>query len=152
MRYFIGHTNAATRKPWEDFVNVLYGIDPCEQEDRWKTCIREVDNTLGFLAGEFYVRENFNEYAKERGTHLVENISAAFIEIFAELDWIDPETKEAAVRKVKNRVKVGYNDASPNMTDPVDLARYRPFGGFVLNGSDTTKKLKAVRTGNLIIT
>ena len=96
---------------------------------RWrKTCIREVDNTLGFLAGEFYVRENFNAYAKERGTHLVENIRAAFIEIFAELDWIDPETEEAAVRKVKNlRVKVGYNDASPNMTDPVDLARYKPF-------------------------
>jgi len=60
IRYFIGHTDVATRKPWEDFVNVLYGIDPCKREDRWKTCIREVDNTLGFLAGEFYVRENFN--------------------------------------------------------------------------------------------
>ena len=121
---------------------------------RWrKTCIREVDNTLGFLAGEFYVRENFNGYAKERGTHLVENIRAAFIEIFAELDWIDPETKEAAVRKVKNlRVKVGYNDASPNMTDPVDLARYRPLGDFLLNRSVTTKMLKSVRTGTLIIT
>jgi len=89
----------------------------------------------------------------ERGTHLVENIRAAFIEIFGELDWFDHDTKEAAIKKVKNlRVKVGYNDASPNMTDPVDLARYRPLSEFLLNGSGTTWKLKSVGTGTLIIT
>jgi len=148
MRYFIGHTDGATRKPWEEFVNVLYGIDPWEEEDRRKRCVREVDDTLGFLAGAFYVRENFKTHTKEWGTHLVDNIRAAFIERFAELDWLDPKTKEVAIRKVKNlRVKVGYNDASPNMTDPVDLARYKPFGEFLLNGSDTTKRLKSSMTG-----
>jgi len=33
------------------------------------------------------------------------------------------------------------------MTDPVDLARYKPFGEFLLNGSDTTKRLKSSMTG-----
>ena len=43
---------------------------------------------------------------QKSGTHLVENIRA---DIFGELDWIDPETKEAAIKKVKNlRIKVGY--------------------------------------------
>lgn len=83
-----------------------------------------MDNTLGFLAGEFYVRKTFAGDAKERGRMVIEQIKDAFIDRFAELDWVDDETREVAVRKVKNlRVKVGYNDASPNITDPVDLAK-----------------------------
>jgi endothelin-converting enzyme len=125
MRGFLGHTSASTRKPWEDFSKVLAGIDPNVKKERWKTCVREMDYTLGFLAGEFYVRKQFSGDAKERGKLVIEQIKDAFVERFDQLDWVDEETREVAVRKVKNlRVKVGYNDASPNMTDPVDLAKY----------------------------
>jgi endothelin-converting enzyme len=125
MRRFLGHTSANVRKPWEDFSQILAGIDPNVRKERWKTCVREMDNTLGFLAGEFYVRRAFGGDAKERGRLMIEQIKDAFVERFAELDWVDDETRKVAVRKVKNlRVKVGYNDASPNMSDPVDLAKY----------------------------
>jgi endothelin-converting enzyme len=125
MRNFISHTSASTRKPWEDFSKILAGIDPYVKKERWKTCVREMDNTLGFLAGEFYVRKQFGGDSKERGKMVIEQIKDAFVERFDELDWIDEETRTVAVRKVKNlRVKVGYNDASPNMSDPVDLAKY----------------------------
>ena len=125
IRNFIGHTSASTRKAWEDFSKTLAGIDPNVKKERWKTCVREMDNTIGFLAGEFYVRKTFGGNAKERGRLTIEQIKDAFVTRFAELDWVDDETREVAVRKVKNlRVKVGYNDASPNMTDPVDLAKY----------------------------
>jgi endothelin-converting enzyme len=125
MRTFIGHTDSKTRKAYEDFAKVLAGIDPNVKKDRWKTCVREMDETLGFLAGEFYVRKTFGGNAKERGRLVIEQIKEAFVERFGELEWVDEETREVAVRKVKNlRVKVGYNDASPNMTDPVDLAKY----------------------------
>jgi endothelin-converting enzyme len=124
MRNYISHTSADTRKSWEDFSKTLAGIDPNVKKDRWKTCVREMDNTLGFLAGGFYVRKTFAGDAKERGRMVIEQIKDAFIDRFAELDWVDDETREVAVRKVKNlRVKVGYNDASPNITDPVDLAK-----------------------------
>jgi endothelin-converting enzyme len=127
MRTFLGHTSISVRKPWENFAKILAGIDPNVKKDRWKTCVREMDNTLGFLAGEFYVRKTFGGDAKERGRLVIEQIKDAFVERFAELEWVDEETREVAVRKVKNlRVKVGYNDASPNMTDPIDLARYAP--------------------------
>lgn len=125
MRTYLGHTSAAVRKPWETFSKVLAGIDPNVKKERWKTCVREMDNTLGFLAGEFYVRKTFGGKAKEQGRLVIEQIKDAFIDRFEELEWVDAETREVAVRKVKNlRVKVGYNDASPNMTDPVDLAKY----------------------------
>ena len=125
MRSFLGHTSASTRKPWEDFSKVLAGIDPNVKKERWKTCVREMDNTLGFLAGEFYVRKQFGGDSKERGIMVIEQIKDAFVERFDEFDWVYEETRTVAIRKVKNlRVKVGYNDASPNMTDPVDLAKY----------------------------
>lgn len=125
MRSFLGHTSASTRKPWENFSKVLAGIDPNVKKERWKTCVREMDNTLGFLAGEFYVRKRFGGDSKERGRMVIEQIKDAFVERFDELDWVDEQTRTVAVRKVKNlRVKVGYNDASPNMSDPVDLAKY----------------------------
>jgi len=125
IRSFVAHTGSTVRKPYEDFSKTLAGIDPNVKKERWKTCVREMDQTLGFLAGEFYVRKMFGGNAKERGRLVIEQIKDAFIERFAELDWVDDKTREVAVRKVKNlRVKVGYNDASPNMTDPVDLARY----------------------------
>jgi len=127
MRNFIGHTNAQTRKPWEDFSKTLAGIDPNIKKERWKTCVREIDYTLGFLAGEFYVRETFGGDSKGRARSTIEQIKDAFVERFGELEWVDDETRTVAERKVKNlRVKVGYNDASPNMSDPVDLAKYVP--------------------------
>jgi endothelin-converting enzyme len=140
MRKYLGHTNAKTRKAWEEFSKVLRGIDPNVKKERWKTCVGEMDNILGFLAGEFYVRKTFGGDAKERGRLIIEQIKDAFIERFAELDWVDDETREVAVRKVKNlRVKVGYNDASPNMTDPIDLAKYlRQLTA--LTGADITRK------------
>jgi len=125
MRTFISHADLKTRKSYEDFSKTLAGIDPNVKKERWKTCVREMDETLGFLAGEFYVRKTFGGNAKERGRIVIEQIKEAFIDRFAELEWVDDETREVAVRKVRNlRVKVGYNDASPNMTDPVDLAKY----------------------------
>jgi endothelin-converting enzyme len=125
MRSYLAHTSRDIRKPWEDFSKVLAGIDPNVKKDRWKTCVRELDNTLGFLAGEYYVRKTFGGDAKARGRLMIDQIKDAFIERFDELEWVDDETKQVAVRKVKNlRVKVGYNDASPNITDPLDLAKY----------------------------
>jgi endothelin-converting enzyme len=124
IREYVAHTSLVVRKPYEDFSKQLAGIDPNAKKERWKTCVAEMDHTLGFLAGEFYVRKVFGGNAKERGRLVIEQIKDAFIDRFAELDWVDEKTREVAVRKVKNlRVKVGYNDASPNMTDPVDLAR-----------------------------
>ena len=124
MRRYITHTGLSIRKPYEDFRNVLAGIDPSVKKDRWKPCVREMDGTLGFIAGEFYVRKQFAGEAKERGRKVIEQIKDAFVERFAELEWVDDETRQVAVSKVKNlRVKVGYNDASPNISDPVDLAK-----------------------------
>jgi endothelin-converting enzyme len=125
MRKYLGHTDAKTRKPWEDFSKVLVGLNPNIKKERWKTCVREMDDTLGFLAGEFYVRRTFGGDAKELARLIIKQIKSSFIDRFAELEWVDDETREVAVQKVKNlRIKVGYNDASPNITDPVDLAKF----------------------------
>ena len=118
----------------------MAGIDPNVITDRWKTCLLETDSTIGFLAGEFWVRKTFGGDAKERGRMVIEQLKDAFVDRFAELDWIDEETRKVAVRKVNNlRVKVGYNDASPNMSDPVDLAKYF-LAAVRLTCLDTTRK------------
>ena len=82
MRRYIGHTDAKTRKPMENFSKILAGIDPNVKKERWKTCVREMDYTLGFLAGEFYVRKTFGGDSKDRARLVIDQIKDAFVERF----------------------------------------------------------------------
>jgi endothelin-converting enzyme/putative endopeptidase len=82
-----------------------------EQRPRWKRAVDVVNSNLGEVVGKVYVARHFPPEAKERMVELVGNIQEAYAEAIAELDWMTPETKEAALVKLeKFTPKIGYPD------------------------------------------
>lgn len=88
---------------------VLSGIEA--QPPRWQTCATTVDNELGDDLGAAWVAKYFPPEAKRRVTALVENLRAALHEQIEQADWMQPETKQAALKKLERvQVMVGYPD------------------------------------------
>ncbi len=88
---------------------VLNGIQV--QEERWKRVQEATDRALGEALGQLYVRRAFSPRAKARMIELVANLRAALKERIEKLDWMGPETKAQALKKLEAfGVKVGYPD------------------------------------------
>jgi putative endopeptidase len=78
---------------------------------RWKTCTREVDRSLGEALGQEFVRRTFSADMKARTQLMTEQIETAMGAEIAALDWMSPETKQEALRKLHAiRNKIGYPD------------------------------------------
>ena len=104
------HLPAAYYDAGFDFFNKkVYGQQ--EPEPRWKRCVDTANGTVGEIVGKFYVEEMFPGDSKEKAEALIVGIQDAFEAGLPELDWMDDETRAAAVEK-KNLLKnkIGYPD------------------------------------------
>src|SRR5215213_4815343 len=82
-----------------------------EQQPRWKRCVGVVDNTLGEALGMEYVRQNFKPETKKRADEMIDQIFKAFGQRLEKLDWMTPQTKTQAARKLSTfKRKIGYPD------------------------------------------
>jgi endothelin-converting enzyme/putative endopeptidase len=94
---------------FEFYLRVLEGQE--EQRPRWKRAVDVVNGSLGEVVGKVYVSRYFPPEAKARMVELVENLQAAYREALEELEWMGPETRQAALVKLeKFTPKVGYPD------------------------------------------
>ncbi|KAJ3275253.1 Endothelin-converting enzyme 2 [Terramyces sp. JEL0728] len=75
------------------------------------SCIDETGDNLRYLSGHIYIKYAFNETQKAAATEMVDNLFSALRRRILELDWMDDSSKNAAVAKLDNIVKiVGYPD------------------------------------------
>ncbi|MEO5989061.1 MAG: M13 family metallopeptidase [Candidatus Eisenbacteria bacterium] len=82
-----------------------------EIQPRWKRCLQAVDQDLGDLLGQVYVRERFTPQARARALKLVRNLEAALGERIVALDWMSEATKAAARVKLDAFAnRIGYPD------------------------------------------
>lgn len=82
-----------------------------EQRPRWKRGTDVVSRSLGEVIGKIYVARHFGPAAKARMVELVENLRGAYGEAIEDLEWMSPETKEAAqVKLARFTPKIGYPD------------------------------------------
>jgi len=82
-----------------------------EQRPRWERGTDLVSGSLGEVIGKVYVKRHFPPEAKARMVELVSNLGAAYGQAISELDWMSPETKEAAQVKLEKFIpKIGYPD------------------------------------------
>jgi putative endopeptidase len=78
---------------------------------RWKTCTRNVDRALGEALGQEFVARTFSVDMKAATQRMTEQIEAAMQQEIEGLDWMSPETKKEALRKLHAiRNKIGYPD------------------------------------------
>jgi len=82
-----------------------------EQQARWKRCVGYTDHGLGEALGQVYVAKVFSPELKQSTLDMVRRIEDAMALRIQQLDWMSPETKEQALRKLHTiRNKIGYPD------------------------------------------
>jgi putative endopeptidase len=78
---------------------------------RWKRILDVEENAMGEALGQLFVKEYFNEKAKQRYSDLVEAIRDAYKDRIKALIWMSGSTKQKALDKLnKITKKVGYPD------------------------------------------
>jgi endothelin-converting enzyme/putative endopeptidase len=98
-----------------------------EIQPRWKRCVQYTDYNLGEALGQAYVKKVFSPELKAEALDMVQRIEAAMEERINALDWMSPETKVQAMRKLHAiRNKIGYpdkwRDYGPVAITPADFA------------------------------
>lgn len=92
-----------------EFSKVLSGAT--QQRPRWKRALSTVEGLLGEALGQLYVERYFPASSKEYMVGLVEDLRDALAQHIMNLEWMSPETKVQAMRKLYNiTVKIGYPD------------------------------------------
>ena len=83
-----------------------------QQRERAKRALDALNVHLGDAVGRAYAERYFPASAREQVQSMVGNIKAAFAQRIQGLDWMAPETRAEALRKVESIVVgVGYPDA-----------------------------------------
>jgi len=91
------------------YSRTLSGIQ--ENQPRWKRAVGLTNGILGEVVGKVYVKKHFQLEAKERMVLLVENLRKSYSKRIDHLDWMSPETKVEAQKKLSKFVaKIGYPD------------------------------------------
>ncbi|AMP99251.1 Peptidase M13 [Pedobacter cryoconitis] len=82
-----------------------------KQRPQWRRGVGIVNGSLGEMVGKLYVEKHFSPEAKARMLVLVGNLLKAYETSIKELDWMSPETKTEALKKIsKFTPKIGYPD------------------------------------------
>ncbi|MEO0425025.1 MAG: M13 family metallopeptidase [Pseudomonadota bacterium] len=99
------------------YSKTLNGIEA--QRDRWKRGSDLVNRNLGEAVGKLYIDRHFPREAKEQMDELVANLVAALEERLGENEWMDDETRDAALVKLGTfEPRIGY---TTKWTDYSDL-------------------------------
>ncbi|MGH9774529.1 MAG: M13 family metallopeptidase [Candidatus Acidiferrales bacterium] len=78
---------------------------------RWKRCVQSTDRRLGEALGQLYVKRYFPPASKAAALKMVHNLIEALREDLATLDWMSPETRAKATKKLDAiQLKIGYPD------------------------------------------
>ncbi len=82
-----------------------------EQHPRWRRALDAEEAAIGEELGQLFVKEYFNQAAKDRYEHIVENVQKAYKARMEKLDWMSDSTKQRAIHKLMAiHKKVGYPD------------------------------------------
>ncbi len=82
-----------------------------QNEPRWKRGVLTVEGAIGEGLGKLYVADYFPPENKARMEKLVANLIAAYQKSVDTLDWMGPETKKQAQKKLSTLMtKIGYPD------------------------------------------
>jgi putative endopeptidase len=92
-----------------------------------------VDGSIGELLGQLYVEKYFPPQAKQYMLNLVNNLKATYAERIKKLDWMSPETKERALKKLAAfTVKIGYTD------------KWQTYDGLIIKRDDYAGNLRRI--------
>lgn len=93
----------------DEYKKVVYG--QATSRARWRVCEDYVMGQMGMAIGQKFVKQEFDETAKDSALEMIGNIRTAFNELLNEVDWMDEHTKSLAREKAEAmRNWIGYPD------------------------------------------
>ncbi|CAF1425917.1 unnamed protein product [Rotaria magnacalcarata] len=90
------------------------------QRPRSITCGNTVNNYMGFAISKIYIRQYFDESARNESVEMIKNIRSTFIDMLKNSTWIDEVSKNRSMEKaLAIDEKIGYPEymASSNLTE-----------------------------------
>lgn len=76
---------------------------------RWKRVLESTDQEIGHLLGQLFVARAYPPEAKAKMDEMIINVKAAMKDSINNLDWMGPETRKQALRKLDAIAwKIGY--------------------------------------------
>lgn len=94
---------------WEFYSKTLRGTET--QRPPQDRAMDNVTGRVGEAIGKLYVDAKFPPEAKEKAEKMIANVITAFKARIDKLDWMTPETKKEAIKKLdKFTVKIAYPD------------------------------------------
>ncbi|KAJ3278796.1 Endothelin-converting enzyme 2 [Borealophlyctis nickersoniae] len=125
LRYYflwrlgVAHFNKLSKQYWNLWSTRIYPgavrasiDDPNDQGDVFQyECVTETGVHMNYLSGHLFVKYAFNETQRATATKLISELVDAFRTKIQSIGWMDLPTKQAALAKLDNMVKiVGYPD------------------------------------------
>ncbi|WP_345347385.1 M13 family metallopeptidase [Rhodococcus olei] len=102
-------TEALVAEDFAFYGKTLSGTE--ENRERWKRGVSLVQDLVGESVGKLYVERHFPPAAKARMQELVANLQEAYRRNISDLEWMGPDTRQAALAKLeKFTPKIGYPD------------------------------------------
>ncbi|XP_035227775.1 neprilysin-2-like [Stegodyphus dumicola] len=119
-----GQSLSILSKDWrtlaQEYSSVITGKS--QEEPRWEQCLSSLSGSLGVALSSYYVKHYFREDSKDAALELVEYIHKEFLNILANIDWMDTETKKQAKEKANAITPyIGYPKELLNDTYVSDL-------------------------------
>ncbi|HEY0053630.1 MAG TPA: M13 family metallopeptidase, partial [Caulobacteraceae bacterium] len=99
-----------------------------QQADRWKRGVNQANAYVGHAVGKLYVERHFTPEAKARAEEMVRNLLTAFARRIDNLEWMTPQTRARAHRKLAAlTVSIGYPEHWTTY-DGLEIRRDDPVG------------------------
>ncbi|EPE33830.1 Metalloproteases (zincins), catalytic [Glarea lozoyensis ATCC 20868] len=125
IQHFASTIESDALYSWKQLLNELLGKEPTSIPERWRTCLQNVEDGLGWMLSKLFVSKSFSSESKQFAEDIVSDIQEQWIAKLKTIDWMDDKVKARAIQKTRNIVaKVGYPVKSPDITDPLDLQHY----------------------------
>lgn len=113
------------RKPMQQLKAALQGVSADLVTPRWETCIDVVDNSLGAMAGHYFIEKMFQGDSKEMADSIITSLRGSFVKGLNHLEWLDNPTLLNATEKVDLLIqKIGYSVESPDVRSAESLEDY----------------------------
>jgi putative endopeptidase len=112
--------------------------------ERWRRAVSLVSGYMGDSVGRLYVDKHFPASSKDRAERLIGSVLEAFKPAIDESDWMSPETKKRAARKLARvTVRIGYPAAWRDYNG-LDVRRDDLFGNILrARQFDSRQRLEA---------
>ncbi|XP_042880127.1 endothelin-converting enzyme homolog isoform X2 [Penaeus japonicus] len=106
---FVGYLSQDFREAAKDLEKAQMGVSGTEE--LWRECVVQTDAAIGPALGAMYVRKAFQGSSKSMAEDMIKRIRKTFKEGIQSLQWMDVETKAAAIGKVDAITEmIGYPD------------------------------------------